>query len=93
MRTSDREQECPFSCAEIPNRWYSSINERLSLDRSLTNLKYGKKALRKKLVITTWRGILRNEHRLLDDWTETTGVLVVMDHPCGYGVGDEEGVG
>ncbi|KAJ7024876.1 hypothetical protein C8F04DRAFT_1213005 [Mycena alexandri] len=50
-------------------------NERL--DCVLTNkLRYGKKALEKKLVEQTWKKVLQNEDRLPKELTRETGVLV-----------------
>ncbi|KAK0435975.1 hypothetical protein EV421DRAFT_1982180 [Armillaria borealis] len=50
---------------EIIGRWLYTINE------------YGKKAIRKKIVLQTWSGTLDNEDALPRDWTmEPTGVLL-----------------
>ncbi len=55
---------------EIVNRWVHVINERLEIDRSLTNeLKFGKQySLPPKLVLDTWRGTLENERNLPKNW-------------------------
>ena len=43
----------------------------------LTNdIKFGKRALSKKMVIKTWYGCLDNENKLLPDWHKLKGVLV-----------------
>ncbi|SJL06249.1 uncharacterized protein ARMOST_09585 [Armillaria ostoyae] len=66
---------------EIIGRWLYTINERLTLDRLATNpRRYGKKAIKKKIVLQTWSGTLDNEDALPRDWTmEPTGVLVGSD--------------
>ena len=46
---------------EIHNRWLATINARLTLDRATTNYKYGKKALKQKTVLDTWKNTLKNE--------------------------------
>jgi hypothetical protein len=38
---------------------------------------WSKKALKKRLVLTTWSGVLKNEHNLLSDWL-SNGFLVGM---------------
>ncbi|KAK0183551.1 hypothetical protein F5146DRAFT_1010429 [Armillaria mellea] len=40
---------------------------------------FRKKALQKDLVLETWSGVIKDEHRLPRDWTETDGVLVGME--------------
>jgi hypothetical protein len=67
----------PASQREIHNRWLRAINNRLGLDCAMTNgVKYGKKAIKKSVVLKTWRKVLNNEDRLPKDWTWETGVLV-----------------
>ncbi|KAJ7806734.1 hypothetical protein B0H13DRAFT_1669661 [Mycena leptocephala] len=60
----------PLSEIEIHNRWVSLLNERLSIDRLLTDkLKYGKQAsVPRTLVLQTWSKTLKEENRLPDDW-------------------------
>ena len=65
---------------EVGNKWISRINTKLTLDRASTNKKYGSSATKKSIVLKTWSGILKNEHTLPDDWINTPGVLVGMDH-------------
>jgi hypothetical protein len=55
------------------------INARLTLDRTITNNKYGKKALRQEIVLSTWRNVLKNEENIPKNWLRTTGVLVGID--------------
>ena len=52
------------------------MNARLTLDRAITNNKYGKRALRQEVVLGTWRNVLENEKTLPKNWLRTTGVLV-----------------
>ncbi|KAJ7877241.1 hypothetical protein B0H14DRAFT_2713064 [Mycena olivaceomarginata] len=61
---------------EIENRWRWTINNRLEIDRLLTNTKWGKHTIQKSLVLQTWRNTLANEDRLPEDWTGKAGVLV-----------------
>ncbi|KAJ6568946.1 hypothetical protein B0H19DRAFT_1349734 [Mycena capillaripes] len=71
-----REQD-PASTREIHNRWLKSINNRLGIDCALTNAgKWGKKSIKKPLVLETWRNVLKNEDNLPKDWTWETEVLV-----------------
>ncbi|KAJ7923624.1 hypothetical protein B0H13DRAFT_1465578, partial [Mycena leptocephala] len=66
------------SANEIHNRWLTIINERLEIDKNLTNkLKYGKQhALSPSLVLETWSGTLLDEDDLPDDRLREPGVLV-----------------
>ncbi|KAJ7150020.1 hypothetical protein C8R43DRAFT_951583 [Mycena crocata] len=59
--------------------WVSSINARLQQDCSKTGRKWEKKALPVKMVLNTWKGFLRDEDRLPDDWTGSTVVLKTID--------------
>jgi len=59
---------------EIYNRWCKTINNRLGLDCTLTNAaKYGKRAIKKSVVLRTWSKVLKNEENLPKDWTWETG--------------------
>ncbi|KAJ7933230.1 hypothetical protein B0H13DRAFT_1457660, partial [Mycena leptocephala] len=50
----------PPAPAEIKNRWVYGLNVRLTIDCLMTNkAKYGKKALKKGLVLRTWGTCLR----------------------------------
>ncbi|KAJ7895554.1 hypothetical protein B0H14DRAFT_2680816 [Mycena olivaceomarginata] len=60
---------------EIENRWQWTINNRLEIDRLLTNTKWGKHTIQKLLVLQTWCNTLANEDRLPEDWTRKAGVL------------------
>ncbi|KAF8219469.1 hypothetical protein L208DRAFT_1418182, partial [Tricholoma matsutake] len=48
----------------------------LEIDCRMTNLRFGKKSLKIKTVINTWKGTLENEEDLPSNWTEVSGVLV-----------------
>ncbi|KAF8176886.1 hypothetical protein K438DRAFT_1607107 [Mycena galopus ATCC 62051] len=76
------------SLPEVQNRWRHAIGEvkvrlrrrfrhRFMVDCAATNeIKYGKRAIKKKTVLKTWKGVLKNEELLPQDWTRETGVLV-----------------
>jgi hypothetical protein len=69
---------------EIHNRWLAIINAKLTLDRSATHNKYGKRALKHNVVLDTWSKTLKNEQNLPKDWILTPGVLVdvaISEHP------------
>lgn len=67
----------PATTREIRNRWLKAINNRLRIDCALTNgIKYGKRAIDKKLVQKTWCNVLKDEENLPKDWTWEAGVLV-----------------
>ncbi|PBK85248.1 hypothetical protein ARMGADRAFT_942345 [Armillaria gallica] len=62
---------------EVRNLWLTALNKRLMIDCVLVNKhKYGTKALKKAMVLLTWRGTLLNERALPEDWTDQSGVLV-----------------
>ncbi|KAJ7744622.1 hypothetical protein B0H16DRAFT_1322072 [Mycena metata] len=73
-----REGKDPASEREIHNRWVHVINERLEIDRSLTDqLRYGKQySIAPSLVRDTWKGILEDEANLPDNWLRGPEVLV-----------------
>jgi hypothetical protein len=67
------------SIEEIHNRWLSTMNQRLTMDRLLANRnRYGKKALKPALVIATWDGVLYDQESLPENWIQQSGVLVGM---------------
>ena len=83
------EQEATDS--EIRNRWRKAINKRLTIDRVLTNnSRFGKRALEKKLVRSTWKRCLNREEELPEDWTSVKGVLVGISLPSPRGRSNEE---
>ncbi|KAF8308041.1 hypothetical protein DL93DRAFT_2142829 [Clavulina sp. PMI_390] len=58
------------------------LNQRLSDDRRLTNrIKYGRSALSRSIVLSTWSGALKNEESLPPDWLRHHGVLVGLTVP------------
>ncbi|KAJ7852443.1 hypothetical protein B0H13DRAFT_2238191 [Mycena leptocephala] len=63
---------------EIHNRGVHMMNERLEIDRNLTNgLKFEKKyVLSRTLVLDTWRGTLLNERNMPNEWLTKAEVLV-----------------
>ncbi|KIY44595.1 hypothetical protein FISHEDRAFT_51116, partial [Fistulina hepatica ATCC 64428] len=67
---------------QIRNLWVFAVNERLSIDRMATNRnKFGKAAVKKKVVLDTWSGVLLNEDTLPDDWIPEPRVLVgIAEH-------------
>ncbi|KAJ3738034.1 hypothetical protein EV360DRAFT_58497, partial [Lentinula raphanica] len=81
----------PFPENEVRNRWLKVINNRLELDRRMTNRRYEAKALPKRLVLQTWKEVLADEEKLPKDWTDEhiNGVLVGI---TGSGR-NEDGVG
>ncbi|KAJ3727986.1 hypothetical protein DFJ43DRAFT_962098, partial [Lentinula guzmanii] len=63
-----KNDERPFHESEVCNRWVKAMNGRLELDCNMTNPRYEKKALNKRLVLQTWKGVLLNERALPKDW-------------------------
>ncbi|KAK0433141.1 hypothetical protein EV421DRAFT_1690382, partial [Armillaria borealis] len=64
---------------EIWNLWINAMNKRLTIDRVLVNKRrYDSRALKKAVVLSTWRGTLLNEKALPEDWLDQNGVLVGM---------------
>ncbi|KAJ7615208.1 hypothetical protein DFH06DRAFT_1013387, partial [Mycena polygramma] len=64
--------------AEIHNKWLFAINDRLTLDRTLSNQRrYGTQISTKPLlVLQTWSSILKDEDNLPDNWLRLPRVLV-----------------
>ncbi|KAF8625588.1 hypothetical protein AX17_006816 [Amanita inopinata Kibby_2008] len=75
-----RDESSPIHKPSAPlthNSWVSAINRRLKLDILLTSkVRYGKKALGRKVVLQTWRHTLAGESHLPADWLNCPGVLV-----------------
>ena len=75
-----------------PSQWWSKINERLQLDRLMTNeLRFEKKAISPDLVLATWSGTLQDESNLPMNWLRQAGFLVSLsltlfpvDIPTGF---------
>ncbi|KAJ7457217.1 ribonuclease H-like protein, partial [Mycena galericulata] len=68
----------PASEQEIHNRWIHAINERIEIDRRLTDkLKFGKQYyVAPSLVLETWKAVLKDKNKLPDDWLRGPEVLV-----------------
>jgi len=49
------------------------------LDRSSTSQKYGKKAIKQRIVLSTWKKMLKDEMNLPKNWLKSPGVLVGID--------------
>jgi ribonuclease HI len=64
---------------EIHNRWVATMNGRLKLDCKMTDRMFEKKAIPIKKVLQTWKGILKGEDKLPDDWTGSAEVLVGIE--------------
>jgi ribonuclease HI len=65
------------SDSEIHNRRIACINNRLKLDRQLTDTsRYRNRALNIKTVLKTWDGVLMDNQNLPDNWIWQSGVLV-----------------
>ncbi|KAF7976795.1 hypothetical protein HWV62_5646, partial [Athelia sp. TMB] len=61
---------------ETENTWTRTINQRLDLDKAMTDPKFETKAIPKSKVISTWKNTLMNEKELPEDWTKVREVLV-----------------
>ncbi|KAJ7670106.1 ribonuclease H-like protein [Mycena polygramma] len=63
--------------SEIHNRWVTCLNNRLKIDRLLTDRsRYGDRALNFKTVLDTWDGVLMDNKNLPENWIWQSGVLV-----------------
>jgi hypothetical protein len=66
-----------YTTVEIRNRWHAMINQRLTLNKLMTDKKrYGKRALKPGIVLSTWSNTLLNEENLPRNWIWQSGVLV-----------------
>ncbi|KAK7037502.1 hypothetical protein VNI00_010994 [Paramarasmius palmivorus] len=74
-----REDYKPPSKEIIVNRWEKAINDRLQLDRRMSHRKFETKAISASMVKGTWKGILKGEKALPEDWVTKSGVLVGID--------------
>ncbi|KAK0459915.1 ribonuclease H-like protein [Armillaria novae-zelandiae] len=62
---------------EIENRFLYSLNERLQTDlAAIRKKKARKQGISMESVLQTWKGVIKNERGLPEDWTGTSGVLV-----------------
>jgi lysine/ornithine N-monooxygenase len=80
----------PFSEEEIESRWWKMMNERLHLDMRMTNKKFEKKAISKRLVKNTWKRLIQNENELPEDWVNLAGVLVGIEQDRRRRTGNRE---
>ncbi|KAJ7102968.1 hypothetical protein C8R43DRAFT_907040 [Mycena crocata] len=73
-----RNGELPPTESEIRNRWVHQINERIKIDRGLTDkFRFGRQYyVQPRIVMDTWRGTLENEKDLPRDWPTEAEVLV-----------------
>ncbi|KAI0691769.1 hypothetical protein BC835DRAFT_1407214 [Cytidiella melzeri] len=62
-------QHPAHSLAKIDNKWLTAMNTQPTIDRELTQSKYGKKAIAKHVVLCTWGGLFHDNHTLPTDWT------------------------
>jgi hypothetical protein len=61
---------------EIEDLWFRTMNDKIEFDFDLTNKrKYGNKALKKKVVLDTWEGMVEQPDPA-KDWKKSGGVLV-----------------
>ncbi len=65
-----------FSVQEVTNRFYSTLDSRLNLDRRTAARARGKRALKPQDVDRIWRPILENKDNLPSKWVIDCGVLV-----------------
>ncbi|KAI0824107.1 hypothetical protein BC628DRAFT_1323025 [Trametes gibbosa] len=65
-----------YSREEVRNRWYATINQRLTLDRRACVAYLEKRALKPNRVAETWLPILENNRDLPPNWVGDCGVLV-----------------
>ncbi|KAK0209771.1 hypothetical protein IW262DRAFT_1450721 [Armillaria fumosa] len=76
---TDNEQAWHLN-SEVVNLWNRMINKRLVVDRLSTNHQHhGMRAINRRLVLRTWRGTLKDEKALLEDWINHNRVLVGME--------------
>ncbi|TFK80776.1 hypothetical protein K466DRAFT_636033 [Polyporus arcularius HHB13444] len=65
-----------FTETEITNRFYSTMNARLDLDRKTARMARGKRALSPSVVEKIWLPIIENGKDLPPKWVTNSGVLV-----------------
>ena len=65
-----------FTEREITNRFYAAIDSRLTLDRRVSAMATGKKALKPEDVERIWMPILERGKDLPPGWVVNGGVLV-----------------
>ncbi|KAI0672124.1 hypothetical protein C8Q78DRAFT_970690 [Trametes maxima] len=70
------EPESYHTIQEIRNRWEDAINKRLRLDQDLAHPRIKRGRIEPKIVHATWKGVLKDEAALPDEWFTIKGVLV-----------------
>ncbi|KAH9856289.1 hypothetical protein C2E23DRAFT_866303 [Lenzites betulinus] len=67
-----------FPCTKtaIVNAWYAAVNKRLLMDCLLTSPRFGRAAVRRRVVLDTWDRVLEDRAGLPEDWTQGARVLV-----------------
>ncbi|KAK0464007.1 hypothetical protein IW261DRAFT_1347495, partial [Armillaria novae-zelandiae] len=76
-RVIQREGTGSASEREIENRFLYSMTERLQTDlAAIRKGKARKRGISTESVLQTWKGVIKNEKGLPEDWTGTSGVLV-----------------
>ncbi len=65
-----------FTESEITNRFYSTLESRLNLDRRTAAMSRGKRALKPNDVVRIWSPIIENGSQLPPKWVTNSGVLV-----------------
>ncbi len=65
-----------FTENEITNRYYATMDTRLTLDRRTAALARGKKSLKPQDVERIWRPVIENSNGLPPRWVTDSGVLV-----------------
>ena len=61
-----RNESTPYT-QEVRNKWYKIMDDRLEIDcrtSGTTNLRYGRKGQKTRIVTNTWKGTLENEEDL-----------------------------
>ncbi|KAF9495500.1 hypothetical protein BDN71DRAFT_1391246, partial [Pleurotus eryngii] len=71
-------ENTPFSIQEVNNWWLAVINSKLELNCDMTDETLEKRKLKEKVVLQTWKGVLKGESRLPRNWIKIGGVLVCI---------------
>lgn len=67
------------TATSVAARWAAAVDTRLRRDIEGTRRKYGRLALKKSLVVSTWEGLLTADSNLSKDWAKARKVLVGID--------------
>lgn len=70
-----------YSRREIQNRWKTTVENRLRMDRAVTHPRFGAKALSPLTVKRTWSRVIQDEDTLPGGWVRATRVLVGIRWP------------